>query len=204
MSGLSNAGGGLRPREPLHQHDEFVAAHPRQQIGIAQPVLQPRGDQLQQFIAGAVAEAVVDVLEMVEVEEQECALFAGAASALDGVLEARDQKQPVRQSGQEIVLHEIFQLGFLLPEETVGRQHAGNEQRAVQHHIGHGLVDMAEQIEQVGDMAIQREEQFRQAQHPGAGGQPVQIDVAPLRAAPGQRPARRQDRSQPARTRYGS
>ena len=123
---------------------------------------------------------------MVEVEEQECALFAGAAGAIDSVLEARDQKQPVRQSGQGIVLHQIFQLGFLLPEETVGRQHAGNEERAVQHHIGRGLVDMPEQIEQVGDMAIQREEQFRQAQHPGAGGQPVQIDVAPLRATAGQ------------------
>jgi hypothetical protein len=114
---------------------------------------------------------------MVEVEEQKRALPAIAVGTIDGLFEARDQQQPVWQSGQGIMLREIFQRRFLLPRETVRSQHAGNKESVVQHHIGRGLVEVPKQIEQVRDMAIQREEQSRQAQHPGTGGQPVQIDV---------------------------
>jgi hypothetical protein len=54
------------------QHDcEFVAAKPGHEIVAAHFRLQPLGNQLQQPVADRMAEAVVDVLEQVEIDAQD-------------------------------------------------------------------------------------------------------------------------------------
>ena len=60
------ASAGIRDRG-LHD-DEFVAAHPRDGVGLAHQAAQAVGDDLQQLVAGVMAERVVDGLELVEVE----------------------------------------------------------------------------------------------------------------------------------------
>ena len=51
-------------------HDgELVAAHARDGVGLAHQSAQPIGHHLQQLVADGMAERVVDVLEVVEVED---------------------------------------------------------------------------------------------------------------------------------------
>jgi hypothetical protein len=54
--------------EFLDHHDEFVPAQARQEVAFAQQRAQALRDFLQQAVAGVVAEAVVDRLEIVQVE----------------------------------------------------------------------------------------------------------------------------------------
>ena len=60
----------LGRRDVLGEHGELVAAEPRQHVARAQLRLQPPGDGDQESVADHVAEAVVDQLEAVEVDEQ--------------------------------------------------------------------------------------------------------------------------------------
>ena len=53
----------LRPglqREVLGDHDELVPAEAPQRVGPADHAVEPRGDRLQELVADAVAERVVD------------------------------------------------------------------------------------------------------------------------------------------------
>ena len=62
------------------QHRELVAAEAGEHVGVAQPRAQRLRDARDQLVAGAVAERVVDRLEVVEVEHQR---RAARAVALD-------------------------------------------------------------------------------------------------------------------------
>ena len=59
-----------RAERRLDQHGELVAAEPGHRVAVAHRRAQPVGDLDQQLVAGRVAEAVVDLLEAVQVEEQ--------------------------------------------------------------------------------------------------------------------------------------
>ena len=52
------------------QHDELVAAEAAREVGRAQHRREPFGGRGEQLVAGRVAERVVHVLEVVEVDEQ--------------------------------------------------------------------------------------------------------------------------------------
>ena len=75
-------------RELLGDHDELVPAEAPQRIGVAYHAVEPRGDRLQEFIADAVAERVVDVLEVVEVDEQRRHRRLAATRAREHLLDA--------------------------------------------------------------------------------------------------------------------
>ena len=51
------------------QNDELVAAEARDDVGVADGVAQPLGDRLQQHVAAGMAQRVVDLLELVEIDE---------------------------------------------------------------------------------------------------------------------------------------
>jgi hypothetical protein len=65
--------------------------------------IQSRGDRAQQFVADAVAERVVDALEVVEVDEQRRHGRLVAARAREHLLDAIEDQRPVRQSSQRVV-----------------------------------------------------------------------------------------------------
>ena len=80
LRGLARGG---RCREALEQDRELVAAEPGRGVGAAEHRLQPGRDVDEQPVADGVAEAVVDGLERVEVEEQHrgrCGPSAAGAS----------------------------------------------------------------------------------------------------------------------------
>ena len=66
---------------------ELVAAEPGEHVGLAHAHPQQRGDAAKQVVAGAVAERVVDVLEVVEVEHQHGAAAAVAPHLGDPLVE---------------------------------------------------------------------------------------------------------------------
>ena len=66
---LGHLDDGGRIRSVLQQDGELVATEPRRGVARAQATAQPVGDGTQQLVAGTVAEAVVDHLEVVEVDE---------------------------------------------------------------------------------------------------------------------------------------
>ena len=71
--------GVLRLVQAGQQDDEFVAAETGHGVDIAQLQFQACGDGLEQLVADRVAEAVVDLLETVEIEKQHGAeLVVGA------------------------------------------------------------------------------------------------------------------------------
>ena len=74
--------------------------------------LQRRGHELEQVVAGLVAEGVVNGLEAVEVHEQERRLLAVAPTARDLATELLLETPPVPQIGERIVVGEALQRGL--------------------------------------------------------------------------------------------
>ena len=92
-----------RQRELLGDHDELVAAEAPQRIDVAHHALEPRGDSPQQLIADAVAERVVDALEVVDVDEQRRHRRLVAGGAREHLLDAIQDQRSVRQPRQRVV-----------------------------------------------------------------------------------------------------
>ena len=99
-------GGGRGAGDPvrvLEQERELVAAEARRRVDRPQALLQPGRDLDQELVAGGVAEAVVDRLEVVEVEEQQGDVVPAAPRTLERVLDAVQQQRAVRQPGERVV-----------------------------------------------------------------------------------------------------
>src|SRR6185312_671631 len=65
----------------------------------------------QELVSGDVAEAVVDRLEVVEVEEEHPEALVGvAARALDGDANPLDEERAIRQPGESVVQRIVSQL----------------------------------------------------------------------------------------------
>jgi hypothetical protein len=62
----------LRLVGPVEEDGELVSSEPRQRVAGAKLRVEPLGDDLEQLVAGVVAEAVVHLLEAVEVDQQDC------------------------------------------------------------------------------------------------------------------------------------
>ena len=125
----------LQPRQHLlalgrrrlrQEDDELLAAVARDPVGRPERLAHDRGERLQRLVAGAVAELVVELLEVVDVEQADRKLAAAPleAGALD--LERLHQAAPVRDLrqlvGRDLVrepLHLVLELRHALAQ--VGR-----------------------------------------------------------------------------------
>ena len=106
-----------RVRDVGLDHRELVAAQPRDMIGIADAAPDPPGHGLQQFVADMMSERIVDALEFVDVDIEQCELSA-AAGSLQLAFDAFAEQHPVRQVGQRIVMREMGDL--LVGEAALG------------------------------------------------------------------------------------
>ena len=98
-------------RDDVLQHGEFVAAEAGDQVGLAHARFQPFGDQAQQIVAHRMAERVVDVLEMIEIEIVHGELVAAAPGAGEFQIEPFEKGRAIGQPGQRVGAR---QLGDLL------------------------------------------------------------------------------------------
>ena len=92
------------------QDDELVAAEPAQHVFGPDLLAQTLRELNQQFVAGGVAERVVDVLEMVDVEEGERNVAAGRTGGDRGGDQV-PQLRAVGQAGEDVVIGEPRDLG---------------------------------------------------------------------------------------------
>ena len=105
------------------QHgDEFITAETGQRIAFAQAVPEARYHLQQQFIAGAMAQTVIDLLETVEIDEQHGADAASPPYGFQRMGEAGLEDKPVGQAGQGICDRQLFLL------ECLGEQRLGPAQ----------------------------------------------------------------------------
>lgn len=123
LDALGNAQGVVGAAQRLGHDGELVAPQPRHgealfQIGTAYGVTAPQGGPepcrhlLQQPVAGVVPQAVVDVLEPVEVEEHQRHRLPAAARAGDGQTQAVAEQRSVGQTGQRVEVGQLLQLAF--------------------------------------------------------------------------------------------
>ena len=94
----------LGARQPALDDREFVGVEAGERVFLAQGRAQPLGDAAQQLVADAMAERVVDRLEIVEAEHQHADLFRAAARVQQNVVHLLAQQVAVRQPGQTVVL----------------------------------------------------------------------------------------------------
>ena len=96
--------------DALEQHGELIAAEARHGVRGARRLDDALRDRLQQAVAGVVAERIVDVLEVVEVEEHDRDEALAALRQGERVLHAVAEQVAVRQQRQRIVEGELAQL----------------------------------------------------------------------------------------------
>ncbi len=99
-----SARGSRRVRLIVHvaqQDGELVATEPSNHVAVADTTLQASSDLDQQRIARGVSEAVVDRLEVVEVDEQDRPV--SAVVIVDGLLQMRAEQGAVGQASERIV-----------------------------------------------------------------------------------------------------
>ncbi len=87
----------------VDEHDELVAAHPADGVGVSQGGLQAGGDRGEEPVAGLVAQGVVDVFELVEIDVQGGAEGARATVAGQELFDAVHDQRPVGQPGQRVM-----------------------------------------------------------------------------------------------------
>ena len=136
------------------QAAELLAADAEQEIGRPDAGIHQTDEAGQHVVAAGVSEAVVQRLEMVEIEEQQRQRRAFVAVALQQPLAARHEGAAVERAGQRIGLR----LGALLELEPLLRhrhdQH-GEQQRVREH----------EQVERAQHARLHRQHAERKRHH---------------------------------------
>ncbi len=124
----------FRPRHPALHDGEFVGVEAGEHVLLAQCRAQALGHRAQQLVADAVAERVVDRLEIVEAEHQHGDLLGAAPCVREHVVHLLAQQAAVRQAGQGVMLgHE--------GEPRLGALALGDVHQRQQHR---GLIAMDE------------------------------------------------------------
>ncbi len=95
--------------EAVDQDAELVPAEAGDDVARAQVGAQPRRDRPQQRVAGVVTHAVVDQLEVVEVEEEDADRRPGGRGAPQRVAQRVDEAEPVGEPGQRVVQDPVTQ-----------------------------------------------------------------------------------------------
>ena len=125
----------------LEEDGELVPAESGRGVVAAQARAEPARDLDEQLVAGCVTEAVVDRLEVVDIEEEQRQVGPVALRANERVLDAVGEQRAVRQTGEGVVERLVGEP--LLELTTVGDVVRGD------HHPLDGRV-----IEQVADDAF--------------------------------------------------
>ncbi|MNQ63195.1 hypothetical protein D3C85_775690 [compost metagenome] len=136
------------------QDNELVTAQACHGVDVTQLLLETCGNALEQQVAHRVAEAVVDVLEAVQVDEQHGALVVVVGGIGQGQLQAALEQQAVGQAGEWVVVR-------LVVEARLG---------VLQRR------DVGEHADVVGDLVV--------AVANGADGEPFGVGVAVLATVP--------------------
>src|SRR5436190_22488273 len=101
---------GGRARDARQDDRELVAADPRARVRAAHALGEPAADDPQQVVADLVAEAVVDLLEVVEVDVEQRGALRIAGAAADLAQELLLEAPAVPEAGERVVVREAVQV----------------------------------------------------------------------------------------------
>ena len=124
---------------PDAEHDELVAAEPGDGVAVADGAAEAVRDLDEHRVAAVVAEAVVDVLEAVEVAEQHRDAPLGAVGQ---PLQCPFEQHPVGQSGQRVVVGLEAEAFVLVAQEPLHLL-AGGDVLEVRDHVVDAAVGAA-------------------------------------------------------------
>jgi hypothetical protein len=96
-------------RHVREDDDELVVAHPSNVVGLAHDVTEAVRDRHEQLVTDLMAEDVVDLLEVVEVDPED---RHAAAAVVECSIQALAEHRPIGQLGERIVESPICQLGL--------------------------------------------------------------------------------------------
>ena len=118
---------------------EFVAAEAGHQILAAHDAAQPLGDVENELVADVMAERIVDVLEVIEIDVEHGRRRAAGAHVVDHGFEPLAEIDAVGQAADRIVQGEMAQLPFAGPDLLGGAPHvaqpdADQEREAAERH----------------------------------------------------------------------
>lgn len=99
--------------QSFEQHHELVTAETRQGVFSAQLTSQACGHLDQQGVANQMAQAVVDRLEMIQIDEQQRAQAALAILPVHGVLQTIEQQAAIGQAGQFVAVGQALDLALV-------------------------------------------------------------------------------------------
>ncbi len=88
------------PARTRQQQAEFIATQPAHGAAFAGKPLHAPGDLADEFITGGMAAAVIDHLELVEVEVQQRGLATAAPALIDGGSQQRLEAAAVGEAGE--------------------------------------------------------------------------------------------------------
>lgn len=111
--------------QPRQHHGKFVTADACQRVVIAQRHAQTFGYRAQQFVTNLVAERVIDVLEVIEIQTQRGGVAVSIAVALQGFTETLAEQNAVRQTGEIVVMRHVVNTGVggLLVRHVISNHH---------------------------------------------------------------------------------
>ena len=136
---VGDRGGIGRLVDRPQQQREFVAAEPRQHVGLARRAPEPGRGLLQHLVADGMAQRVVDRLEVVEVDAEHRGHLAALERRLRSLAISSRNCDAVGQVGQRIVARQMADARFLLAllgDVLVRRDPAAILHRMVLHHDG--------------------------------------------------------------------
>ena len=114
------------------QDGEFVAAEARDEIVAAHHMAQPLSDRENELVADMVAERIVDVLEVIEVDEEHGGGGPAAAHFADQSFQPFAEIDAVGQPADRIVQGEMAQLRFAGGDRLRGAARVAQDQAAEQ------------------------------------------------------------------------
>ncbi len=116
----------FRFRAALHarQQGKLIASESRQNVVAALVGMKPACHLLEKSVTGRMTPGVVDYLEAIEVEQQQCRPWLAAAILAELGPEAFDEETPVWQAGQFVVVDEVRDLAGT-PTGDADAEHAG-------------------------------------------------------------------------------
>ena len=110
----------------LAEDHELVAPEACHRVDRTEGRVEPRSDRLEQSVAGVVAEAVVDQLEVVDVEEHHGGVRMAGIAPGEHVPEAVEEKCAVGEAGERVVESVVAKRLLRAPALDGGTEHVGH------------------------------------------------------------------------------
>ncbi len=118
--------GGDSVHDAEYEHNEFVAAHPGDEVVVADAIDQAPGYETENFVADVVTVSVIDRLEVVEIDVEQ----GQRAPRFDERLQPFGQQIPIAQAGEAVVSGEVLEPppgGVEVADVLAGHDEAGDD-----------------------------------------------------------------------------